>query len=378
MAISVYENPMIDLAQAKRFAEDLLDADGRQRAWETITKWPEYRRTPLVTRPDLADKTGVGSLYIKDESQRSMLKSFKSLGGAYAVGLAYERWKEAGAKGEFIVSCVSDGNHGLSVAWGARSLGIKCVIYLPTVVSPERANSILAQGAEVRRIDGNYDEVTRIHAEDANTFGWTIVTDTESEPGVKNPAVVDVMQGYGVLARELVEDLQGITPTHVIMQAGCGGLVGSILPELMDSLPNTDFVIVEPERAACLQESAKAGRPTVVTGDLDTKMVGLSVGEISLPAWGIIQPAVRYYISIDDAHVEEAMSLALHTEQHTPIEAGETGLAGLVALLGISGDEDLRQKLKIDGDSTVVLINTEGITGTTQAPETSAQVAGVN
>lgn len=363
MTLTAHVSTSLDPARALRAARNLLPASGRDRAWEDITGWAAYRRTPLVDRPDLAALTGVARLAVKDESLRSHLRSFKSLGGAYAVERAHERWLAAGGEGEFVATCTTDGNHGLSVAWGARALGVACVVYVPSVVSPARAEAIAAQGAEVRRIDGTYDDVTRRNAADADANGWTVVTDTEALPGEPRQAVVDVMQGYGILSRELVEDAAGAPPTHVFLQGGCGGLAGAVIPAIIDAFPQARIVVIEPERAACLQESARAGAPRAVGGDLRTRMVGMSVGEVSLPAWAIIEPAAFGYAAFGDELVDRAMRLlALPPEGVAPIESGETGCAGLVALLELERNEEARRALGLDASSSVVVVNTEGAT----------------
>jgi diaminopropionate ammonia-lyase len=375
MTISVYVNPDIDMAAALSAASALFSAPERIHAWNTITEWPEYRRTPLVDRPDLARATRVGRVLVKDESVRSHLRSFKSLGGAYAVQRAHQRWIASGEPGPFVASCVTDGNHGLSVAWGAAAIGVDCVIYVPSVVTDARVRRIEEQGATVRRIDGNYDDVTRQHALDAERQGWTVVTDTESRETTTNQSVVDVSQGYGVLARELGEDLisDGV-PSHVFLQGGCGGMAGALLPDLIRAAPHATFVIVEPSRAACLQESARAGEARVVEGDLATRMVGMSVGEISRPAWKIIYPSVAGYVAVGDAHVDAAMrDLAGAPSGITSIESGETGCAGLVALLELERDEEARYALGIDETSVIALVNTEGATD----PESYRRIVGV-
>lgn len=374
MTLTVYTNSHTDREAALAAAAELLTADEREHAWKTITAWPEYRRTPFVERPDLAERARVGRVFVKDESLRSHLRSFKSLGGAYAVQRAHQRWQEAGKQGPFVVSCVTDGNHGLSVAWGAKALGVECIIYVPTVVSDERAEKIAEQGATVHRIDGNYDEVTRLHASHAAHEGWTIVTDTEGRQDETNQSVIDVMQGYGVLARELGDDFATIAPpTHVFMQAGCGGMAAAILPDMMRAAPSADFLVIEPERAACLQASAREGEAKVIEGDLATRMVGMSAGEVSQPAWRINYPAVAGYAAIGDELVNEAMrSLSIPTGGAQPVESGETGCAGLAALLELERDKQARATLDVDENSIVVLINTEGATD----PESYERIVG--
>lgn len=166
-----------------------------------------------------------------------------------------------------------------------------------------------------------------------------------------------------MLAKELAGGIADEGVTHIVLQAGCGGMAGAVMPELLRAAPHARIVIVEPERAACLQESARANEIVVVTGDLDTRMVGMSVGEVSRPMWPIIHAGAAGYVSFGDQYVEEAMRLlGRPSDDSAPIESGETGCAGLVALLELQSDPDARRALALDDTSRVVLINTEGAT----------------
>ncbi|WP_018600027.1 diaminopropionate ammonia-lyase [Mycobacterium sp. 155] len=363
MTLTTYINPDVDVTAALAAASALLTPEAAEHAWDTITSWPEYSRTPLISRPDVAKRARVGEILVKDESLRSELRSFKSLGGAYAVQLAYQRWQARRDATPFVASCVTDGNHGLSVAWGAKNLGVECIVYVPAAVSQARADAIAAQGATVTRIDMNYDEVTELHTKDAEANGWAVITDTAPRADTPLESVVDVMNGYSVLARELADELAEARPTHVLMQAGCGGMAGAIMPAMLRVVPEAKFVVVEPERAACLQASARAGEITVVTGDLHTRMIGMSVGETSRPTWPIIHAGTTGYVACGDGYVDEAMRMLGRPENgYTAIESGETGCAGLVALLELSTDDEARRALGLDESSRVVIINTEGAT----------------
>ena len=174
----------------------VLDAAGFAAAHQEIAHWPGYAVTPLHVLPALARHLGLGAVDYKDEGARFGLKSFKALGGAYAVyrllvqeirkhnggqpvdtaELFSGRWKPQLAK--VTVTCATDGNHGRSVAWGAQLFGCRCVIYIHATVSEGRRAAIAQYGAEVVRVPGNYDDSVR-HAEaQAQAHGWTVVSDT--------------------------------------------------------------------------------------------------------------------------------------------------------------------------------------------------------
>lgn len=369
----------------------LTDA-GFAAAEREVRSWPGYEPTPLHALPGLAARLGLGGLYLKDESRRFSLKSFKVLGGAYAVfrviqraieaagespvtsaGLVAGRWRVAAAG--LTVTCATDGNHGRAVAWGARLFGCRCVIFVHQGVSEGRCAAIARHGAEVVRVAGNYDDSVRHAASEASRHGWTVVSDT-AWPGYRE-IPIDVMHGYGVMAREIVAQMPE-PPTHVFVQAGVGALAAAVCEAFRlawrDRRPAP--VVVEPAAADCFLRSALAGRPVVVTGDLDTVMAGLSCGEVSPLAWPIVSAQAAAFVAVDDRFALEGMRvLATPVAGDPPIVAGETGAAGLAALLaarGLVGPEDggavaddgnpVWRALGLDARSRVLLIGSEGDT----------------
>lgn len=370
MRVSIFENRNLSVKEGERQIAGVLNDEGYRRASTSITGWPHYQVTDLVSLPDVAEHLGVASVRVKDESTRMGLGSFKALGGAYAVQQAFEAWRDQQSPDDrdpanFTVTCVTDGNHGLSVAWGAQQLGCRCVIYIPDVVTEFRESAIRAYGAEVVRRAGNYDNVTTENAADAQAQGWYIVTDTAAEAAAVESAVM-VMQGYRVLAEELVGQTWDERPTHVFLQAGCGGMAAAIVGHLVSRLPEAErpvFVVVEPERAACLQESARTGAPVRVEGNLDTMMAGLSVGEVSLPAWDVLRPSVRFFLTVSDDAVPASMRMLARptSPARRPVTSGETGAAGLAALLAAASN-NVEDQLDLNSASRVLLLSTEGDT----------------
>jgi diaminopropionate ammonia-lyase len=260
------------------------------------------------------------------------------------------------------VTCATDGNHGRSVAWGARLFGCACVIFVHEHVSPGRRQAIAKYGAEVREVKGNYDDAVKHAAATARAEGWTVVSDT-SYPGYRD-IPLDVMHGYGVMAAEIVRQMTQ-PPTHVIAQAGVGALAAAICAGfwLHWAERRPRFVVVEPTRADCVYRSIEAGRPVAVGGSLDTVMAGLACGEVSELAWEILRGGVNVAVAIDDAHALAAMKrLAVPPAGDSPIVAGETGGAGLGVLLAARDDAHLRQVLALDANSHVLLIGSEGDT----------------
>ena len=317
----------------------------------------------------------------KDESGRFGLRSFKALGGAYAVANVLRR-KVAEATGrtaiasrdllsdEFravvadaTVTCATDGNHGRSVAWGAQLFGCRCVIFVHENVSQGRRDAIARYGAEVREVQGNYDDAVRHAAATAAANGWTVVSDT-SYPGYRD-IPLDVMHGYGVMAIEVAQRFADAPPTHVFAQAGVGALAAAVCASfwLRWGADRPRFVVVEPTRADCVLQSLAAGRPVVVSGSLDTVMAGLACGEVSELAWEILRAGADAAAAVDDSYALEAMRvLARPAAGDPPIVAGETGGAGLAVLLAACDHPELRTTLGLDARSRVLLLGSEGDT----------------
>ena len=346
-------NPNLDRARAYDAPlQSILSLEAAETARKAITAWDGYAPTPLHDLSALADKLDVAKVFYKDEGHRFGLKSFKALGGAYAV----DRLVAVRGKDGLTVACATDGNHGRSVAWGARRAGVKAVIYVHETVSEGRAEAIRSYGATVVREGRTYDDSVRACAEAAKANGWQIVSDT-SWPGYED-VPKDVMQGYALLAMET--EAQGAAPTHVFVQGGVGGLAAGVLsyPWEKSGAARPIFVVVEPETAACLFESAKAGAVTPVGGDLDTIMAGLACGEPSILAWRVLQPGADAFMTIRDTAAADAMRLLADLG----VVGGESGVAGLAGLIKAAADPALRQALKLDGNSRVLCYGTEGAT----------------
>ena len=345
-----------------------------------IEQWPGYGPTPLYALPALAEDIQVGKIYYKDESRRFGLGSFKALGGAYAVARQIQKrirdiTGEAasidqlldGRFSEFtrdmVFSCATAGNHGRSVAWGCQLFGAQCVKYIHRDVSPARENAMRALGAEVIRIEGNYDDSVRQADVDAKKHGRIIVSDTSYPGYMEIPR--DVAQGYSVMLSESVRQLEGEIPTHVFIQGGVGGLASAVCAYFWATWGELRprFIVVEPEKANCLQQSARAGKPVAVEGDLDTLMAGLACGEVSLLAWKILSIGANDFMTVNEEAVAPTMRLLAGGYRGDPqIEAGESAVAGLAALITARNDPQLSASLELDKNSRVYILGSEGAT----------------
>jgi diaminopropionate ammonia-lyase len=396
---AVFVNPNAASKQEKygQLRSQALNKKGFDAASQEITRWPNYGPTPLHRLPALAQSLGISELYCKDESTRFTLKSFKALGGAYAVfrliqqAITKQHPDHIASPNEVIlgkfknivsqltVTCATDGNHGRSVAWGAQTFGCRCVIYVHSMVSQGRADAISRFGAVVIRVQGNYDNSVHHAAQQAELNGWTVVSDTTYEGYRDIP--VDVMHGYGVMSQEIVEQLgkahsqphsqphsqalDHFPPTHVIVQAGVGAFAASVCAVfwLMWGERRPDCIVVEPDNAACLLASAQAGELVTIQGDLDTVMAGLACGEVSPVAWEVLRTGVDAFATVADHYALEGMKILANPNGDDPaIVSGETGTAGLALLMAAKNSVSLSNALKLDRYSRVLILGSEGDT----------------
>ncbi|ATG36249.1 diaminopropionate ammonia-lyase family protein [Phaeobacter piscinae] len=348
-------------------------------AREEITAWDGYAPTPLVSLSTIAAEIGVGEILYKDEGPRIGLGSFKALGGSYAalrvlqreiskrfdraVSLAEVRngaYAEECAK--ITLVSATDGNHGRSLAWGRKRFGVPCRIYIHAEVSEGRAVAMRDLGAEVVRIEGDYDESVLLAKSEAEENGWFVVSDT-SWPGYSLPPR-DVMSGYGVMVQEICNALDQ-APTHVFLQGGIGDSAAGVIAALRQYWGGASPrpIIVEPELAARLFESAKTGAATKVDIAEETLMAGLSCGEPSGLAWEILSEEATDYLTIPEEMVAPTVRLlAKPLGNDAAVQAGESAVAGLAALIAAMEDPSLAEKLGLSSTSRVLLIGSEGVT----------------
>lgn len=338
----------------------LFSADDCARAYSTIRQWPAYQSTPLVSMTDIAAVAGVEKVYYKDESSRFGLGSFKALGGSYAIDcLSHDPSID-----ELVVCTATDGNHGRSVAWGARLCGAECHVFIHANVSEVRAQAIAALGAVIHRIEGNYDDSIAVCNQQAAKHGWQVVSDTSWEGYREIPALI--MAGYSVMTFEMMDQLNGDIPSHVLLQAGCGAMAGALIASMWQHwgprLPT--IIMVESDRSDCVYQSLRRDEICLVNIVSETLMAGLSCGEVSALAWPLIQKGAAHAVTIDDAGVGPMVRwLASPTAADRPsIVGGECSASGLIALLAIQADQRLASDIGIDNQSRVLVIGTEGNT----------------
>lgn len=347
---------------------------------------PAFAPTPLVRLKGLAASLGVGEILVKDESQRLGLKAFKVLGASYATfrhlkqsceertGVEYtiehfHQRKHRKILGAQTFCTATDGNHGRAVAWTARILGERAVIFMPSGSVQARIDAIKGEGAEIRIVDGNYDLAVITAQEAAESNGWQIISDTSYCGYLKIPRWI--MAGYTTMFQEITEQLAESGDAlidAVFIQAGVGALAAAAAFCYSQSEQEPTLISVEPTHADCLLTSANSedGSLHSSAGEQDSIMAGLNCGTPSLIAWPLIRDRFDAFLSMPDDYSLEAMRKYYSPTNADPrIISGESGAAGLAALLALTSDPALRQhldQLNLGHNSRILLLNTEGDT----------------
>ncbi|MBY0221334.1 diaminopropionate ammonia-lyase [Sporosarcina aquimarina] len=348
---------------------------------------PSYTHTPLYSLSRLASYLDVSMIQTKDESQRFGLNAFKVLGGIYAIAmyiakqlgeeienLSFDKLKDPSVKarlGDLTFISATDGNHGRGVAWAARELGFKSVIYMPKGSSLQRLEAIRSEGALADIQDVNYDDTVRICARLAEKNGWIMVQDTAWEGYHEIP--LWIMQGYSAMAHEIVEQWNQTSeqpPTHLFLQAGVGsfaaGIAGYILQVYGEQAPK--IIIVEPNQADCFYQSflTEKGEREFVGGAMSTEMAGLACGEPNTEAFKLLRSYSTGVLSCDDAIATVGMRVYGNPLKGDPsVISGESGsvtLGVVYYLRKFMKDLSLNDELGLDENARILVINTEGDT----------------
>jgi diaminopropionate ammonia-lyase len=349
-----------------------------------LSQCPAHRVTPLHALPGLAGRLGVGEVRVKDESQRFGFGAFKALGGVLAVsnvlssavGDAYHssptfasllKREHLEITANYVFTTASSGNHGRSVAAGAKLFGNRSVIFLPKFTSADKEAAIRARGAEVIRVDGDYDTAVSECRRQAEANRWTIISDTSWEGYDQVPR--SVMRGYTVLVEEIIQQWRP-GPTHVFVQAGVGGLAAAVFGYLWARYePRPIFIVVEPESADCWFQSNLAGKPALASGNADTVMGGLACREISPVTWPVIGLAADWFMTIEEDQVLPTRRLFANPLAGGPLAgdpaiiSGPSGCAGLAGLTRVCTEAAAFEALGLDKNARVLLINSEGDLG---------------
>ena len=325
-------------------------------AYSNISRWKGYSPTPLIKLNKLSKELNLNKIFYKDESKRFDLKSFKALGGAYAA--------EKIAKGnkDIVVATATAGNHGRSVAWGARRLGLKCKIFISENVSDARGQAMIDLGADVIKVKGNYENSLVECIKQSKENNWQIVQDVAWENYTLVPKYT--MAGYTVMMKEIFDQIKNDKITHIILQAGVGGMAGAMVAGIARYLENVpEVMVVEPDSAACVMESIRTGRIEKIDIKRESLMGGMSCGEVSLVPWKILKNSVKFCISLPDNDIAKTMKLLGNSSfSEEKIIAGENSAPGVISLIACCVDDKIKEKIKLNSKSNILVIGCEGDT----------------
>ena len=331
----------------------VLSNEFLEKSYNTISNWKNYNPTPLTKLNKLSKNLDLKNIFYKDESKRFGLKSFKALGGAYAVEIISKNKKD------MIVSTATAGNHGKSVAWGAKRLGLKCKIFISEFVSENRANEMKNLGAEVIRIKGNYEKSLEECKKISKNNNWEIIQDV-AWPGYELVPKL-TMAGYSIMVKEITKQTDKYI-THVFLQAGVGGMAAGFIAGIakyFEYIPK--IIIVEPENANCVMKSIENGSLKIINIEKQSIMGGMSCGEVSLVPWQILKNSVSSCISVSDEFVSQTIAmLAGKYFSEEKIIGGECSTPGITSLISCCNNEDIKNQLEINQSSNILLIGCEG------------------
>ena len=335
---------------------DSLSKEDIDDAYTKISNWKGYSPTPLVELNKLSKELNLNKIFYKDESKRFDLKSFKALGGAYAV--------EKVTKGnkDIVVATATAGNHGRSVAWGAKRLGLKCKIFISEYVTNARGKVMSDLGADVIKVKGNYESSLIECIKQSTKNNWQIIQDVAWKEYITVPKYT--MAGYAVMMKEIVDQLDHNKISHIILQAGVGGMAGAMIAGVARYLKNIPItVVVEPDSAACVLESIRTGKIEKIDIIRESLMGGMSCGEVSLVPWEILKNSVKYCISLPDDDIAKTMKLLGNANfSDEKIIAGENSTPGVISLISSCENEKIKEKMQLNKNSNVLLIGCEGDT----------------
>jgi len=379
----VFEQFRIICQEPKKNSETLcFSREKAEKALRFHKSIPSYRVTSLIALKDAARQNGIKSICVKDESSRFGLKAFKGLGGSYCMfrilceklGLdesssdyttfLREEIRKACSQIEFVTA--TDGNHGKGVSWAAKLFGCKAHVFMPKGTVEARRKAIEEAGsAEAEITDWNYDRTVQHAAEIAEKNGWILIQDTAWDGYETYPKWV--IDGYLTVAAETITQMNGDLPTHIFLQAGVGAMAGGIeafFMNMADYRPPL-VTIVEPEEAACIYQSVLTGDGEMhpLAGDPVTIMAGLNCGTPCKVVWPVLRDCSACFCACKDSVTEQGMkAYAKPTGSDPAVVSGESGAVTYGLLLSVLQSDELRKLFRIDENSVILLISTEGDT----------------
>ncbi len=284
-----------------------------------LSRCPDYQVTPMER---ITFEGSAAEYFIKDERTRMGLGSFKALGAAYVI--AHEAQSRDVSATTFVTA--SAGNHGLSVAAGAKVFGARAVVYLSNTVPEGFAQRLRDLGADVRRAGDDYEQSMQAALDAAEENGWYLLSDSSWEGYTEPPH--RLMEGYTVLAAECVDQMTQ-PPTHIFLQAGVGGLAAASAAYFREKWgQGVQIIVVEPDAAPALYASIDEGSFVSTKGPV-SNMGRLDCKEASLIALKGLARDADSFVLISDQDAQDGV----HRLDELGLSTSESGGAGLTAAL---------------------------------------------
>lgn len=368
-----------------RLPTEMPDAGSSDRPIDFHRRLPDYAQTPLVEAPRLAATLGVTKVFVKDETSRFGLPSFKVLGASWATYVALrerlgpppdgpltydglQAW--AAPLRPLTLIAATDGNHGRAVARVARWLGLDARIFIPNFVAGGRRRAIESEGATLAVIDGVYDAAVDAARDAAASAGTLLVSDTARAASDVIPRLVTA--GYTTAFAEVEQQLAGNADDRidaVAVQAGVGGLAsaGTSWARLGGRDPLPRVIVVEPDPAACVMSALAAGEPMTVSASRDTVMSVLQCGTVSVTAFENLNAGVSCCLAIEDSWATTAAAELEACGIRTGF-SGAAGIAGLIAAFSGPFAEPVRRHLGLGRDARLLAVATESPAASEHAP----------
>jgi len=320
---------------------------------KTISSWKNYKKTPLLKLEKLNKNLKLNNIFYKDESKRFHLKSFKALGGAYAVE------KITKGKKNLVISSATAGNHGRSVAWGAQRLGLQCKIFVSQYVSETRVKEIEKFGADVIRVRGNYENSLNECKKLSKKNNWIIVQDVSTKNYSHVPLLT--MAGYSIMIKEISKQTTHYI-THIFLQAGVGGMAAGVVAgvaKYFKRIPK--IIIVEPDGADCVLQSIKSKKLKKIKIKKESIMGGMSCNEMSLIPWHVLKKASDCCVTVNDSKVPKTVAMLKDKKLgKKSIIGGECATPGIISLISLCNNPKTKKLINLNEKSNVLVIGCEG------------------
>ena len=267
------------------------------------------------------------NIYLKTENLQ-VTGSFKVRGASYKIANLPDNEKSKG-----VIAC-SAGNHAQGVALASQKSGIKATIFIPATAPISKVEATKKLGAEIKLIDGVYDDAYKAAVEYQKETNGTFVHPFDD---------VDVIAGQGTIGLEILEQLPDVEA--VIVPIGGGGLIAGIAYAIKQLKPECKVYGVQSQGAGSMYQSF-INKKVLELPTVNTFADGTAVKKPGDLTFELCQKYVDDIITVTDDEIASAI-LALMEKQKIVAEG-----AGALSVAAAMFD-----KLPIKGKKTVCVVS---------------------